>query len=214
MRLSSEQNNSHEAQTLDESVQKTPANTLREISRKTSRKTSRIKRRELKSFQQLRASTFLLKRIQHHTLFKKSRHIAFYQAIDGEVSLQKLIEYAWKKGKHCYLPVVKKNSRQLVFVRYQKHSKLKKKSFGIQEVQGNKKIPIPKLDLVFMPLVAFDAQGNRLGMGGGYYDFSFQRKNKIRFSKPELIAVAHHCQQVEHITSEAWDIRPDKIIVV
>jgi len=206
MPLSNEQNNSHEAQTLQESVKKNP--------RITSRTNSRTKRRELKNFQQLRASTSLLKRIQHHTQFKKSRHIAFYQAIDGEVNLQKLIEYAWEKGKYCYLPVVQKNSRQLVFVRYQKHSKLKRKSFGIPEVQGNKKIPIAKLDLVFMPLVAFDAQGNRLGMGGGYYDFTFQRKNKIRFSKPELIAVAHRCQQVEEIITLDWDIKPDKIIAV
>lgn len=184
------------------------------LEQQTLRRTVRQKRRSLSRFQQLRASTSLKNIFSQNVEFKKGRHVAFYQAIDGEVDLQKLIDLAWKKGKHCYLPVLKKNSRELFFVQYKKNSRLKKKLFGIKEPQGSRKIPTHKLDLVFMPLVAFDQQGNRLGMGGGYYDFTFRKKISAGFSKPKLVAIAHRCQQVEHITSEAWDVKPDKIIIV
>lgn len=180
----------------------------------TLRKTARQKRRSLRGYQQLRASFRLKNRFICSTEFKKSQHIAFYQAIDGEVDLQKLIVAAWKKGKHCYLPILKKDSRELFFVRYKKTSRLKKNSFGIKEPQGSKKIPRHHLDLVLMPLVAFDKKGSRLGMGGGYYDFTFQKKNTSRFSKPKLIAVAHRCQQVPQINSQAWDIKPARIIAL
>ena len=82
-------------------------------------------------------------------------------------------------------------------------------------MRHGKKIAIPEIDLVIMPLVAFDSTGNRMGMGGGYYDFSFRHLARHKkFRKTSLIGVAHRCQQVEHITPNEWDLVPDKIIAV
>ncbi|HBP2722431.1 TPA: 5-formyltetrahydrofolate cyclo-ligase, partial [Pseudomonas aeruginosa] len=63
------------------------------------------------------------------------------------------------------------------------------------------------LDLVLLPLVGFDEQGGRLGMGGGFYDRSLaylaRRKNG---HKPTLIGLAHECQKVDRLALASWDI--------
>ena len=65
--------------------------------------------------------------------------------------------------------------------------------------------------MVLLPLVGFDANGARLGMGGGFYDatFAFKQKPAVQTkptAKPWLFGVAHACQQVDALTTEAWDI--------
>jgi 5-formyltetrahydrofolate cyclo-ligase len=70
-----------------------------------------------------------------------------------------------------------------------------------------------RLDVVFVPLVAIDPSGTRLGMGGGFYDrlFAFRhRRNTWR--KPRLVGVAYDLQRVPHITRKPWDVPLDYVI--
>jgi 5-formyltetrahydrofolate cyclo-ligase len=62
-----------------------------------------------------------------------------------------------------------------------------------------------QLDVIFMPLVAFDAQGQRLGMGGGFYDRTLATLPQDS-QKPLLVGLAHQCQQVETVPTEPWDV--------
>jgi 5-formyltetrahydrofolate cyclo-ligase len=63
------------------------------------------------------------------------------------------------------------------------------------------------------PVVAFDANKNRIGMGGGYYDRCFHfLRNRRKWLKPKLIGVAFACQQVKNITPETWDIPFYKVV--
>lgn len=64
----------------------------------------------------------------------------------------------------------------------------------------------------FLPLVAFDAKGRRLGMGGGFYDRAFAFKNKYKRLGPMLIGLAHSIQEVESLDVEHWDIPLDAIV--
>ena len=78
------------------------------------------------------------------------------------------------------------------------------------------------MDLVFMPLVAFDDCGNRLGMGGGYYDRTLaeccspgiKHKGRLEFSAscPRLVATGHDIQHAPKLPRESWDIIPDLTI--
>jgi 5-formyltetrahydrofolate cyclo-ligase len=70
-----------------------------------------------------------------------------------------------------------------------------------------------QLDAVIVPLLGFDNNGNRLGMGGGYYDRSFAfRKQRRAWRRPLLIGVAYSFQQVDAIQTEPWDIPLDAVI--
>ena len=82
-----------------------------------------------------------------------------------------------------------------------------------EPVNKGRPVNLRSLDIVFVPLVAFDRNGNRLGMGGGYYDRAFSFKNDyLHLSRPCLIGVAHHFQEVESISAQVWDVRLDAIL--
>jgi len=129
------------------------------------------------------------------------------------MDLTPLIERAWSLRKKIYLPVLAPlNSGKLWFVRYEPHSRMVRNEFGIPEpvVDHRQRIPARALDLVLTPLVGFDSQGNRLGMGGGFYDRSFAfLKLRKHLKKPRLIGIAYECQRLDRLKSEAWDVKLD-----
>lgn len=143
-------------------------------------------------------------------LFKTSNKIACYLPFNGEMDLQFVIQQIWKMNKTCYLPVLNKlNQRQLLFSRFDANTQLKKNKFGIHEpvVSPRNAVNAHNLDLILMPLVAFDQSGNRLGMGGGFYDrtLAFLTQRTI-WLKPKIVGVAYEFQQVNSIKNDAWDI--------
>ena len=80
-------------------------------------------------------------------------------------------------------------------------------AYGIAEPTGRVLINPRRLDLVLTPLVAFDAYGTRLGMGGGHYDRSFHfLLHRRHWLRPKLIGVGYRFQQVPVIRRQPWDI--------
>ena len=178
---------------------------------KTLRQHIRKKRRALSDVEREHAAFLLCERVASTREFKQSKHIAFYLTNDGEIDLHLLIEHAWQQGKKCYLPVLAEpNTQRLWFVPYTPETKLKQNRFGIPEPVHSLKMRLRKtisLDLILMPLVAFDKQGNRVGMGGGFYDrtLAFLRQRKC-WHKPRLLGVAYEMQKQDQIKTNAWDI--------
>jgi 5-formyltetrahydrofolate cyclo-ligase len=84
--------------------------------------------------------------------------------------------------------------------------RLVKGAWGIPEPRLAKACAPRFLSLVFMPLVAFDTQGNRLGMGRGFYDRSFAFKARAQAKRPVLLGLAHECQRVEKLEVASWDV--------
>ncbi len=162
----------------------------------TLRTQARLKRKALTPLQQQLAAKKLCEKVCALACFKRARHIALYSAFDGEINPELIGKRALKQGKSCYFPKMKKNTKQLGF--YKK----------------NKAFHLHRLHLVIMPLTAFDKHGNRLGMGGGYYDYSFAFMKDKKFPRLYLLGIAHQCQQVERIQTAVWDIKPRKILAV
>ncbi len=180
------------------------------------RKQLRARRNALSPFEQSKASQALLKRLRSHPVFLRSKRIAFYLAADGEISPHALLIAAEKMGKECYLPVLNPfKHNNLWFVRYRSGDELLLNYFNILEPPCEKsRLPAWALDLVLMPLVGFDRRGNRLGMGGGFYDRTFafkQRTDKKKSKSVVLIGLAHKCQEEAFLACEAWDIPLDYI---
>jgi len=177
--------------------------------RKSLRQTLRLRRRALTPPQQRFAAAKLCRLLKHQPLFVRSRHVAFYLPNDGEIDPRPLMDAALACGKRCYLPVLKPGSEnRLWFVRFDKHTQLHNNRFGIPEPRTDYRqtLTAEQLDLVLMPLVGFDAEGGRMGMGGGFYDRTFAFKHQLQHSKTYLLGLAHSCQRVEQLDVAAWDI--------
>jgi 5-formyltetrahydrofolate cyclo-ligase len=139
--------------------------------------------------------------------FRRARRIAFYLTYGGEIDPQPALELATALGKTCYLPVLHPlGHNRLYFVRHDAGEPLILNRFGIPEPRLRRPTPIWSLDLIFVPLVAFDAAGNRLGQGAGFYDRSLACLRGRPAKRPLLIGLAHGFQQVPQLHPTSWDV--------
>jgi 5-formyltetrahydrofolate cyclo-ligase len=161
-------------------------------------------------------SQLLTKHLSSHKSFRYSRRIALYIACKGEMDPAPLLQMALESKKQVYLPLLNDHpANSMRFIRFRKGDRLINNRFGIPEprLDHTNTISPWALDLVLVPLVAFDHSGNRLGMGGGYYDRTFAFKNQRRYWKgPRLIGIAHDFQQVDTLVKQPWDIPLDAVI--
>ena len=176
----------------------------------------RQRRHQLDAHERHHRALALCAHLADDPLFRRARRIAFYLANDGEPDLRPLIELAWSMDKACFLPVVgARHSRRLWFLPYTPATPLVPNRFGIPEPRhhrGERRLKPHSLDLILMPLVAFDAAGHRLGMGGGYYDttLAFLRYRR-HWLRPARIGTAFACQEVPQLPAEPWDVPLDAI---
>ncbi len=131
--------------------------------------------------------------------------------MDGEQDPGYLNLLAWRRHKSLFLPKLRDFNRRLWFVEYTNSSPMQLNKFSIPEPKIFKLIPPWSLDLVLVPLVAFDRTGNRLGMGGGYYDISFE-SNLTRGKRPKMVGIAHSFQELSSLKPNPWDIPLDAIV--
>lgn len=174
--------------------------------KKSLRKSMRAARRALSSSQQNFASQRLSLRLAKHPFFKRAKHIGFYCASDGEISPWPLVQLALQNQKRCYLPTVISPTK-MQFKNFQHQRQLVRNRFAILEPRRTCATKnIAQLDLILMPLVAFDQNGNRLGMGGGFYDRALAFKRRHPHAPPQLIGLAHALQETKTLNADAWDI--------
>ena len=178
-----------------------PANELRQLIRQ--------RRQALSPVQQVTASTQLTEQL-FNELPSNTQRVALYLANDGEISPLPFIHACWLKKIAVCLPVLHPfNAGQLLFLDYQPHTKMQHNKYGIAEPKLDVRnvILTSTIDIIYTPLVAFDAQGNRMGMGGGYYDRTLAANSNIT-----AIGIAHDCQRVDALTPQPWDMPLSQII--
>lgn len=176
-------------------------------------------RRRLPKAVQIEASQRFAEQFSQTPLFQQSQRIAFYLPFDGELDPR----FLYKKGQHkeWFLPVLSL-ARSMAFYSYNEGALLNRNQYGILEPnpKNAEMCPSENLDLVLVPLVAFDDQNNRLGMGGGYYDRSFaflknyKKEKQYLIKKPYLLGLAYSLQKQKKIPVDSWDIPIDEVWVV
>jgi 5-formyltetrahydrofolate cyclo-ligase len=180
------------------------------------RRALRAKRRALPPAEQRAHARDLAHLLGKHLAFLHAYRVAAYWAADGELDPFPLFRLAHARHKRCHLPVLRPHpTRKLWFLDYRFDEPLTKNVYGIPEpALRSGRIRLPwALDLLLMPLVGFDANCNRLGMGGGFYDrtLAYLRLRRC-WRRPLLIGIAHECQRVERLETNPWDVPLDLVV--
>ena len=181
--------------------------------RRALRREMRRRRRALSATQRRNAARALSDRLAASRWFLNSRTIAVYLSNDGEVDLLPLVERAWLMGKRTFLPRL--FGPKLWFLPFHPQTMLAGNRFSIPEPvePARRRIRPMFLDLVLFPLVAFDSGGNRLGMGAGFYDRTFEAaRRRSVWPGPKRIGVAYEIQRVDALPAAEWDVPLDAIV--
>lgn len=166
----------------------------------------RQRRRALTPEQQTQFALQAADRMMAYPPVLLAQTVAVFLSFDGELDTRPLIDQLWRAGKRVYLPVLHPFSPgNLLFLHYHPSSDLVVNRLNIREPKLDLRdvLPLSQLDVLVTPLVAFDAAGQRLGMGGGFYDRTLQNWRQHRL---QPVGYAHDCQQVDALPTEQWDI--------
>ncbi|WP_245961404.1 5-formyltetrahydrofolate cyclo-ligase [Thalassotalea euphylliae] len=133
----------------------------------------RKQRSLLSNKSQHKAAIELVSQLTNLVNVRTANTIALYLANDGELDPSQFIKWCWQQGKRVVLPVLHPfTPGHLLFLQYTPSTLMLSNRFGIPEprLDVTKVVPVSSIDIIFTPLVAFDKDGHRLGMGGGFYD--------------------------------------------
>jgi len=170
------------------------------------RKSAIAARRALDDNTRRYASSIICQRVIRSNEFVSCKTLVCYLPVYGEVDPTAIIERAWRAKKRIFAPVTTTGGT-MMFRQITPDTVLRRNNLGIWEPESGDCIAAKHCDLVVTPVVAFDTQGHRIGMGSGYFDRCFAfLKHRRRWRRPKLIGVAFDCQKVEKITPNPWDI--------
>ena len=164
-----------------------------------------------------KASTAAAGHFINSPFFHDYQHFACYQALSEEFPTKPLIQALWQAGKTCYLPLVSSQENKILrFALYDENMTLALNRYHVLEPSAPSQVLSgAEMDVVLLPLLAFDNQGNRLGTGGGYYDHTFAftlSPDAAPRKKPRLIGLAYELQRVETIPHEFFDVPLEAVI--
>jgi len=180
------------------------------------RRALRARRAAVSRAERRRASRQLLRLALRHRLLMRKRRAGFYIPTRHEIDVLPLLEKALALGAACFLPVVPGRGRKkLWFTRLGERPAWRVNRYGIPEYHPSapRKCRAGDLETLFLPLLGFDAEGWRIGMGGGYYDASLAAlRHRQHWRKPRLIGVAYAVQEVSRVPRDAWDVPLEGIL--
>ena len=173
------------------------------------RRTLRDRRRHLVPAARIAGAEALAMRLLTLPFAPDTGHVAGYWAMDGEIAL-----HVWQlrlpPGVRYCLPVLG-DDRQLRFAPWRPGEALVANRFGIPEPAEAQPLPAEAMALIVLPLVGFDATGQRLGMGGGWYDRSLAFRRDRAAPPPWLVGVGFAVQQIDALPVEPWDVPLDAV---
>lgn len=167
----------------------------------------RLRRRKLAGHRRRSAHRSIVRKLRELPAYRRARDVALYWPADGEPDVRELARHARLRGKRLYLPVVG-HAGVMRFAPWHSNSRLRRNRYGIPEPVGRRRVSATRLDLIVMPLVAFDSRGHRLGMGGGYYDRALAKRRR----RPSRVGAAFAFQEVLQIPAMPWDIPLDLVV--
>ena len=177
----------------------------------------RVKRRSISHKEKALANKNIAACLRKLGVYRASKHVGIYLNSPVEAPTNSLIMQNSQWQKSTYAPVITSiRNSQMRFVKITNRTRYQKNTLGIIEPVGINKSKLCsalQLDIIFMPLLGFDKQCRRLGMGKGYYDrFLQHRLRTTTFKRPFLIGLAFAEQEVKSIPIDQWDVPLDVIV--
>jgi 5-formyltetrahydrofolate cyclo-ligase len=174
----------------------------------------RAQRASLSAAERVAAASGVLASLEQLPEFQVDQRIAGYWAVGGELPLHAAVARLRARGQQYFLPVIEAE-RNLRFAALLPNAELRPNRYGIPEpvhAPGTSYAP-EQVELVLLPLVAFDRRGQRLGMGAGYYDRSFAfLRARARPTPPLLVGIGYSFQEVPSLTVQAHDVALDYVV--
>lgn len=172
-----------------------------------------VRRNELDAKQRIAAAAGVLHSLENLPEFMTDANVAGYWAVRGELPLNLAVASLARREQHYFLPVLGA-LRQLHFAEYSIGTTVTHNRFGIPEPvvpAGQRRTP-QDMDVILLPLLAFDRRGHRLGTGGGWYDSSLAfLRDGPRPAVPLLVGIGYAFQEVEAVPTEPWDVDLDYV---
>lgn len=189
-------------------AQQTPsANIAKE--RHALRQQLKARRQQLNHTEQAQAAKLLAEQLMQLDAVKQADCIAAYHSFGAELDTAPLLAALLASAKQVCLPVLHPFAPgHLLMLRYDQHTPMRMNAYGIAEpiLDCREVIPMAQIDCLLTPLVGFDNAGNRLGMGGGFYDRTLAGWSHGLYPQLEVLGLAHDCQHVPHIPVAPWDV--------
>lgn len=145
------------------------------------------------------AARVVAAKLLRHSQVRRARRVAVYLSMGSELATAPLIAALRARHIVAYAPALLRGEmrfRKLDGARLHTHS------LGMSQPRAGLALRASAMDVVLLPLLAFDARGTRLGQGGGWYDRALS-KNHFR---PYRLGIAYAQQQVATLPREPWDI--------
>ncbi|MGH8183928.1 MAG: 5-formyltetrahydrofolate cyclo-ligase [Rhodanobacteraceae bacterium] len=172
-----------------------------------------VRRNELDAKQRIAAAVGVLHSLKNLPEFMTDANVAGYWAVRGELPLNLAVASLARREQRYFLPVLSV-TRQLHFAEYSTGTPVTHNRFGIPEpaMPADQRLTPQDMDVILLPLLAFDRQGHRLGTGGGWYDTSLAfLRGAPRPATPLLVGIGYIFQEVESIPAESWDVDLDYV---
>jgi 5-formyltetrahydrofolate cyclo-ligase len=172
-----------------------------------------MRRNELDAKQRITAAAGVLHSLENLPEFMTDANVAGYWAVRGELPLNLAVASLARRAQHYFLPVLGA-TRQLYFAEYSTGTSVSHNRFGIPEpvTPAEQRLAPRDMDVILLPLLAFDRRGHRLGTGGGWYDTSLAfLRGASRPAAPLLVGIGYAFQEVDSIPEEPWDVDLDYV---
>ena len=172
------------------------------MNKKEIRQEIRQLKNRLTDYKKIESANIVFEKIESSDFFIKAKNVLIYNSLPDELSTKCVIS-RWHRVKNIFLPRV--NGDNLEILPYDANS-LEIGSFNIYEPMGENTYDISIIDMIIVPAIAYDRNGNRIGRGKGYYDRLLQKASALK------IGVGYDFQLISHINSEPHDIPVDIIV--
>lgn len=183
-------------------------------SRTALRRRLREQRSALPAASRLAASLAIAQHLTHYPCFTSAARVAGYWAVRAELPLAHIPASLRQRDAGYFLPLLS-SGQTLRFAAWKAGDAIVANRYGIPEpdVAAEAQLAAQDIDLILLPLVAFDRSGQRLGSGAGYYDRTLEfLRDRAEPSTPRLVGVAYAMQELPAIDHAPWDVPLDAVV--